>query len=439
MNKFINNVNYKKEKNYNTAKYPIRQPLFFVWLIWLLSKIVLTFKKHKVEKINMEGLKPPYMVLSNHMSFIDFELCALGTYPHRVNNVVNIDGYYRRGWLLELIGAICTRKFTLDLHLVKSIRKVLSRGDVLCMYPEARYSPAGITSYIPDSVGVLIKRNKVPVVAVVHRGNYLHTPFWDFRRKRKVPLHTTLTQILTPEDIEHMSVEEINKTLRDALYYNEYEYQKKNGILIKEPFRAEGLHKILYKCPCCLKESRMSTSGSELFCPDCGKRWVLNEDGSLSAKDGETEFSSVPEWFEWERTEVKREVEAGEYSFEDRADVFSMPGTAKFPYLGEATVTHNAKDGFVIKGVYNGAEYEIQRTPLQMNSLHVEYDWFKIRRDDCIDISTENDSFYCYFKNARNIVTKLGFATEAIFELNMRNKRLDDKRSQIGSYEVKDA
>ena len=64
-------VNYKNPKRYKTAKYPIRQPWYLTWLIWLLSKIVLAFKPHKVEKIGMEGLKPPYMVLSNHMYFIN--------------------------------------------------------------------------------------------------------------------------------------------------------------------------------------------------------------------------------------------------------------------------------------------------------------------------------------------------------------------------------
>ena len=416
-------VKYKKNKRYNTAKYPIRQPLFFTGLIWFLSFAALLFKKHKVEKINMEGLKPPYMILSNHMSFIDFELCALGTKMHRVNNVVNIDGYYQRGWLMELIGAICTRKFTLDLHLVKSIRKVLERGDVLCMYPEARYSPAGITSYIPDSVGALIKRNKVPVVAVVHKGNYLHSPFWNFRKKRKVPLHTTMTRILTSEQIESMSIDEINAALKAALYYNEYEYQKENGILIKESFRAEGLHKILYKCPSCREESKMYSKGSELICPDCGKRWTLNEDGSISANEGDTEFSSVPEWFEWERREVVAEVECGKYSFYDEVEVYSMPGCYGFVPLGKAKLTHNIEEGFVLKGEYNNAEYVVHRAPLQTNSLHIEYDWFRIKKDDCIDISTENDSYYIYFKNAKNIVTKMGFATEAIFEKSMREKR----------------
>ncbi|MBQ7364341.1 MAG: hypothetical protein IJW46_01945, partial [Clostridia bacterium] len=134
-------VNYHNKKRYNTAKYPIRQPKYLTYLIWLLSKMMLIGKKYNIEKINMEGLKPPYMVLSNHMYFIDFELAAMVTFPHRVNNVVNLDGYYRRPWLMEWIGAIGTRKFTSDLHLIKSIYKVLKRGDILCMYPEARYSP----------------------------------------------------------------------------------------------------------------------------------------------------------------------------------------------------------------------------------------------------------------------------------------------------------
>ena len=416
-------VNYKNKKRYKTAKYPIRQPIYLTGLIWVLSFFATLFKKHKVEKINMEGLKPPYMMLSNHMSFIDFELAALGTRLQRVNNVVNIDGYYKRAWLMEWIGAICTRKYTMDLHLIKSIRKVLYRGDVLCMYPEARYSPCGITSYIPESVGMLVKKNKVPVVAVLHRGNYLHSPFWDFRRKRKVPLHTTLTKILTPEEIEVMTVDQVNDKIKEALTYNEYAYQQERGILIKEPFRAEGMHKILYQCPHCLTESKMASKGAEIYCTECGKRWTLNENGTLSANDGNTEFTQVPDWFEWERQQVISQVENGEYSFSDSVDVFSMPRCNSFVNLGKARLTHDINEGFVIEGHYNGKDYRIQRHPLQTNSLHIEYDWFRIRRDDCVDISTENDSFYCYFDNAKDVVTKLAFATEAIYGMHMRKKR----------------
>ena len=94
-------VNYKNKKRYNTAKYPIRQSRFFTWLIYVLSKIMLLGKEYKIDRVNMDSLKGPYILLSNHLYFVDFELVAIGTYPQRMNNVVNIDGYYRRPWLME--------------------------------------------------------------------------------------------------------------------------------------------------------------------------------------------------------------------------------------------------------------------------------------------------------------------------------------------------
>ena len=411
-------VNYKRPKTYNTAKYPIRQPRFFTGLIWTLSKISLIGKKYKIEKVNMEGLKPPYMMLSNHMEFIDFKLGAMVTGAHRVNNVASVDGYYRRAWLMEWIGTIGTRKYTTDIHMVKSIYKVLRRGDVLSMYPEARYSPAGVTSYMPDSLGMLIKRAKVPVVAVVHHGNHLHMPFWNYKGKRSVPLHTVATKILTPEDIEKMSAAEILAKVKEALTYNEYEYQKENGILIKEKNRAEGIHKILYKCPHCMAESNMESRGAEIFCTECGKRWTLQETGELCANDGETEFLSIPEWYAWEREQVKAEIERGEYRFEEEVDVYTLPRLKRFIPLGKGKVTHDAEQGFVVEGEYRGKTYRVHRAPIQMHSLHVEYDYCHYRHDDCFDISTEKDSFFCYPRTKRNVLTKLAFATEIIYQMH---------------------
>ncbi len=409
-------VNYKNKKYYKTAKYPIRQPLVIVWLIWLLSKIMLIGKKYKIEKINMEGVKPPYMLLSNHQYFIDFEIAAMATFPHRVNNVVSIDGYYRRPWLMELIGSIGTRKFTTDLHLVKSINRVLKRGDILSMYPEARYTPCGTTAYLPEALGKLAKMNKVPVVVIKHHGNHLLTPFWNFRKPRKVPLYMTMTQILTADQVKTMSADEINAAIRQAFQYDEYRYQKENGILITEPFRAEGLHKVLYQCPYCLTESKMASKGTELYCTECGKRWNLNEDGTLAALSGETEFSHIPDWFDWERQQVCEQIARGEYSFEDDVDVYSLPRCWRFTHLGKATITHDPENGFILEGHYNGAPYRVQRTPIENNSLHVEYDYCYIKPYDCFDISTDKDSFYCY-PTKPNVITKLGFAVEELYRI----------------------
>ena len=413
-------MNYKNVKKYNIGKKPIRQPIYLTWLIWFLSFIITLFNKKKLEKINMEGLKPPYLMLSNHMSFIDFELTALATYPQRVNNVVNYDGYYKRAWLMEWIGSICTRKFISDFRLVKNINLCLKRGDVVCLYPEARYSPNGSISPLPDSLGKLVKMNKVPVVSIVHRGNHLLSPFWNFRKKRKVPLHTTFTQILTKEDVETKSVEEINQIIRDSLVYDEYKYQKENNILIKNKDRAEDLHKILYKCPHCKDEHSMDSKGTTLFCTKCNHTWNLNENGTLTCLNDETIFESVTDWFSWERQEVREEILRGEYSYSDEVEVHSLPKPSKFCRLGKAKIRHNKEEGWVLEGNYRNKDYKITRTPVQMEALHVEYDYFRIKRDDCFVINTEDDSFFIY-PTKKNIITKLAFATEEMFLLT-KNK-----------------
>ena len=417
-----NPINYRNKKPYKTAKYPIRQPIYLTWLIQFLSQMMLMGKKYELEKIGMEGIKPPYILLSNHMSFIDFELVSDLTYPQKVNNVVNIDGYSMRPWLMEWIGALCTRKFTNDIHLVRSIRKVLQRGDILCMYPEARYSPCGTTSYLPESLGYLVKSNKVPVVTVIHHGNYLHSPVWNVHKKRKVPLHTTMTLTLTAEEAATLSVDEINTRIREAMTYNDYKYQLERGFSITEPWRAEGLHKILYRCPHCQTEFKMSTKGADLSCDACGKTWHMNEDSTLTATEGETEFVHIPDWFEWERACVREELQNGTYFFEDTVDIHSMPRCYRFVPLGEGRLTHNHENGFVLTGHYRGQDFRIQRTPLQTNSLHVEYDFPHIKPFDCVDISTESDSFYCYPPKA-NVVTKLAFATEEIYKMKAPTAR----------------
>ena len=399
----------------------MHQGKFWTGLIWVLSKIALMGKQYKVETVNMDGLKPPYMLLSNHMHFIDFELAAMATWPHPVSNVVSIDGYVVKFFLLEWIGAIATRKFTTDIHLVKSIRKVLQRGDILSMYPEARYSPCGTTAFLPDSLGKLIRMNKVPVVAVVHHGNHLYAPFWNFRSKRKVPFHTVFTQILTAEQAKTMSVDEINATLRQALQYDDYRYQKEQGIRITEPYRAEGLHKELYQSPHCKEEFTMDSTGAELFCTACGKRWVWQEDGYLKATEGETEFDHIPDWFTWERQQVKEQIENGTYSFEDEVTVYSLPRVLRYIPLGKAKLTHDPEHGFQLEGYYRDAKYYIHREPAQTNSLHVEYDFGPQNKKDCLDISTENDSFYC-IPTKKNILTKLAFATEEIY---LRSQKKD--------------
>lgn len=410
-------VFYGDIKPYDTTKPPIRQPLIFTWILGLGSRLMMLGKKYTIEKINMDGLKPPYILLCSHNYFVDFYFQFMATFPHRTNTIATIDGYYRRPFLMEWLGCMCKRKFTTDVSLVRSVRKVLKDyGDILVMYPEARYSPIGTTAILPDSLAKLVKLNKVPVVCLVHHGNHLMTPFWNFRKARKVPLHSTMTQVLTAQEVQEKSVEEIAAVLRQAMDYDDYRWQKENNIRITEPYRAEGLHKVLYQCPHCLTESRMTSAGSRLTCTACGKRWDMDELGQLHAVEGETEFPHIPDWFEWERSQVRKQLEEGTYAFEDEVEVYSLMEPWKFRKLGMGKLTHDPENGMVVRGHYNGRDYQIVRPPLGMYGLHVEYDYCYLRPEDCVDISTDDDSLYCY-PVKQNVVTKLSFAVEEIYKM----------------------
>ena len=159
----------------------------------------------------------------------------------------------------------------------------------------------------------------------------------------------------------------------------------------------------------------MNSKGAELFCEECGKRWLWQEDGYLKALEGETEFDHIPDWFAWERKMVEKQIQEGTYSFRDRVQVYSLPRVWRYIPLGEAVLTHDPKEGFILEGKYRGETYRIHRQPAQTNSLHVEYDFGPLKARDCVDISTENDSFYCC-TSQENVITKLGFATEILYE-----------------------
>ena len=421
-------VNYGKLRRYDTTRPPLRQNLLFTGLLRALCGISMVGQQYQIEKINMEGLKPPYILLCNHMYFVDFHLCSIATFPHRVNNIATIDGYYRRPFLMEWLGCMCKRKFTTDMTLLRSVKKILHEyGDIMCMYPEARYSPIGTTAILPDSLGKMVKMQNVPVVVLLHHGNYLHTPFWNYRKPRKVPLHSTMTQVLTAEEVKEKSAEEIGAIIRKAMVYDEYRWQKENNIHITEPFRAEGLHKVLYQCPHCLTESRMTSSGARIMCEACGKAWEMDTLGQLHAVNGETEFSHIPDWFEWERAQVRQQIADGTYHFEDEVEIFSLPHAWRFQKLGKGKLTHSIENGFVVEGQHNGAPFLIHRPPLGMYGVHIEYDYCYVRPDDCIDISTENDSLYCY-PTKQNVVTKLSFATEELYKIKMA-ERAEKKKS----------
>ena len=151
-------------------------------------------------------------------------------------------------------------------------------------------------------------------------------------------------------------------------------------------------------------------------------RWELSETGFLSANAGETEFPHVPDWFEWQRGCVRDEILSGNYFYEDEIELYSLPGTDKYHYLGCGRLRHD-ESGFLITGHFNGAPIRIERKPLSMHALHVEYDYRRVLKGrDALNICTENNSFYC-FPERQLTLTKLSLAAEEMYSLARGNIR----------------
>ena len=399
-------------KRFDMQRKPVRQRGYLRPLTWLLSFPSVWKRRLRISRSGMEGLRPPYLLLCNHNAFIDFKVTTAAIFPHRANYVVAIDGFIGREWLLRQVGGICKRKFTNDMQLVRHIHHVLhEQKDILALYPEARYTLDGSQASLPGSLGKMIRMMKVPVVLLLMHGNHLQQPVWNLK-KRNNRIDAELTCLFTAEQARTLTVEEINRRLSEAFRYDEYAWQRENRVRIDAPDRAEGLHNVLYQCPACLCENRMESQGHRLRCGACGKQWALSEYGALSAETGETEYASVPAWFRFERAQVRNQLLAGTYRFEDDVTVDWLPNARGYIRLGTGHLIHDA-EGFRMTGNFDGKPFELVKEPRSMYACHIEYNYFG--KGDCIDLSTLEDTWYLYPRTARTAVTKISLAVEELY------------------------
>ncbi len=398
-------------KRFDMSKKPMKMHLRP--LIWALCAPDLIKHRNHLTKIGMEGIKPPYLLLCNHNAFMDFKVSTRATFPHRVNYVVAIDGFLKREWLLRFIGCICKRKFTNDILLIRQLKRVVDAGDIAAVYPEARYSLCGTTAVLPDSLGKVAKYLKVPVVTLICHGHHVNSPFYNLPDHNVKGTEAVMKCLFTADEVEKASAEEIFSRIQEEFRYDDFAWQKEKGLRITYPKRAEGLHKVLYQCPHCGTEYRMSSSGTVLKCDACGKQWNVTELGELEAEDGDTEFSHIPDWYEWERMNVRKEVLDGTYSFTCKARVDALPNAKGYIDLGEAVLTHDM-NGFRLTGSYNGEKYEQVWPVRSLYSCHIEYEYLG-KYGDCVDLNTLTDTFYIYPKDCLFSVTKFALATEELY------------------------
>lgn len=377
--------------------------------------------KLKIKKERMKGLKPPYLVLGNHNSFFDFYVTPLALFPHRANYVSELEGFEAYGeWIYRQVGCLGTRKFVNDLALVRNIHNVIKRKGILVMYPEARYANVGTMSEIPVSVGKLAKLLNVPLVTINMKGNYLRSPIWNLTFRKEAKLEATLTQLFTQEEIQKASVNEINKKLSKALYYDEYKYQLERKMKITFPQRAEGLELALYQCPICKEEGKMHTKNHQIWCEKCSSKWEMNEYGQLIKDE---KIIHIPDWYEWQRSFVNNQIDEGKYFLDVEVKIESLPNAVNFIDCGKGRLVHK-KEGFYLTFTDYGETNE--KTMFfasdTLISIHTEYDYRG--KGQCVTLSTLDNTYFLFpTTQGEFFATKIQFATEYFYKISRKIHR----------------
>ena len=415
--------NYER---FDMNKPPEKQMFFLKLLIWILSYTVAGLHRSKLDKSGVpKNLKPPYLLLGNHNAFLDYTVLTKAIFPYGANYVVSIDGFWGfpgMEWLLRSVGGICTRKFSRNLYVVKNMFRAAKKGRIIVLYPEARYSLCGTQAVLPNSLGKIIKKLDIPVVLLMTRGHHVNSPFWNVGDRGVRPIEAEMKLMYSKEDLRELTVEEINDELAKAIVYDDFAWQKEKGIRIKKRKRAEGLHKVLYQCPACQVEYQMNSVKDRLHCTACSKVWEMTAFGELKAKSGETEFSHIPDWYEWQRANVRREVEEGTYFFESAVRIESLPNAKGFVVFPEPAHLTHSMDGFHLVGVSKqGNKIDMKWPVPALYSCHIEYNFKK--RGDLVDLNTSDDTLYMYPQRKDFSVTKIALATEELYQKYEREEK----------------
>ena len=401
-------------------KQPRKPLLFWRVLIRLLTIIGMagTDFKYDMDERAEEALKEPCLILMNHSCFLDMQIAHRVLFPRAFNIITTSDAFVGlfglMNWVLRQIGCFPTQKFVTDLRSIQDMQHCFKNlHSSVLMYPEASYSFDGTCTPLPRKMGVLLKKFDVPVVMIETFGAFSRNPLYNELQVRKgVKVSAKVRCLYTREEIKSGTVQELSDGLDAAFGFDHFKWQKENGIEIHDSFRADGLSRILYKCAHCGTEGQMEGKGTGLTCRHCGKHYELTPLGELEASDGETEFSHIPDWYRWEREQVRQEILDGTYRLDIDVKIGMLVDFQYIYMVGEGHLTHD-RNGFVLTGCDGRLHYT--QKPQACYGLYADYYWYEIADTICIG---DNDKlYYCFPQDCGDVVAKSRLAVEEMYKL----------------------
>ena len=265
----------------------------------------------KICHVKIKKYKPThdtFIVISNHSDGLDpvYILYAFKKYirivmsDHIVNNPI-LNVMFRK-----ISGFIIRDREDPTQKMVDDIIKSTKEGVCVGLYAEGTITPNGETGFFSPRTGQLIKDSGVALITFKVTGGYLHTPKWGTGMRRG-PVHGEVVREYSPEELQKMTVEEINEAICEDIYVNFFEDQKKKGHRYKCKNCAEYIERVLYMCPHCKEVGNLHSKGNFFKCK-CGYKVELNEKGFFTPVRKDLVFDNILDWDKWQKQAWKERV-----------------------------------------------------------------------------------------------------------------------------------
>ena len=308
--------------------------------------------------------KGPAIVFGNHTHTNDpFFISAF--YPYTIRWVAGSYLFKMKGvgfLLRHLVHAIPKVQGRSDLETIRNISKALKEGDIVGLFPEGTRSWDGEMMDITAATAKLVRIFKVPVIFVHIEGGFLNKPRWS-DTVRKGPVSVRVVRVITPEEIESMSLAAITELTEKYLSFSTDKWEESAAIPYSSPTLAEGAERLFYLCPRCHEFSTIHTHGDTAECSSCGFSVQFDEYGRIRTNDSSIPYTRLSEWHEWERRElVDIYAESSGIIFSDHGILFQIPGKKKLRTVSVSFRINAEENGlrfiFGKKTEHDGKEFD---------------------------------------------------------------------------------
>jgi ribosomal protein S27AE len=204
----------------------------------------------------------------------------------------------------------------------------------------------------------------VPIYIIKIRGDYFASPKWGNGLRRNSYIEAEIDTLLTKEQVDSLSVEEIKDIIEREMYYNDFEWLKAHPELkYKSKTLAEGLENILVRCPKCGGVHSIRTKKRRVYCERCDLSLTLND--RYEFEDNQY-FKTFAEWYKFQWDKIASDISDAsaknvDYCIKSKVELKlpSFDGSTMLRHGGNGVCVLN-KDGLTYTGTKDGSEFEIQ-------------------------------------------------------------------------------